>query len=102
MQSELPTALNVFVVDHQLEDSESCSGTVHQEIAIGGYQFCRSLQRAFEALISESYTNFILTVGCISVATYFSSNMGSHARDLYCSCWMTISTIIPLKYYHCN
>ena len=77
MQSELPTALNVFVVDHQLEDSESCSGTVHQEIAIGGYQFCRSLQRAFEALISESYTNFILTVGCISVATYFSSNMGS-------------------------
>ena len=54
MQSELPTALNVFVVDHQLEYSESCSGTVHQEIAIGGYQFCRSLQRAFEALISES------------------------------------------------
>ena len=77
MQSELPTALNVFVVDHQLEDSESCSCTVHQEIAIGGYQFCRSLQRAFEALISESYTNFILTVGCVSVATYFSSNMGS-------------------------
>ena len=36
MQSELPTALNVFVVDHQLEYSESCSGTVHQEIAIGG------------------------------------------------------------------
>ena len=102
MQSELSTALNVFVVDHQLEYCESCSGTVHQEIAIGGYQFCGSLQRAFEALISESYTNFILTVGCISVATYFSSNMGSHARDLYCSCWMTISTIIPLKYYHCN
>ena len=77
MQSELSTALNVFVVDHQLEYCESCSSTVHQEIAIGGYQFCRSLQRAFEALISESYTNFILTVGCISVATYFSSNMGS-------------------------
>ena len=57
--------------------------------------------------MSESYTNFILRVGCITVATYCNSNMGfkifdSHARDLYCSCWMTISTIIPLKYYLCN
>ena len=101
MQSELPTALNVFDTDYQLEYSESYSGTVHQEIAIEGYQYCRSLRRAFESLISESYTNFILTVGCITVATYYNSNMGfkifdSHARDLYCSCWMTISTIMPL------
>ena len=36
MQSELPTALNVFDAD-QLEYSESYSGTVHQEIAIEGY-----------------------------------------------------------------
>ena len=34
MQSELPTALNVFDTDYQLEYSESYSGTVHQEIAI--------------------------------------------------------------------
>ena len=107
MQSGLPTALNVFDADYQLEYSESYSGTVHQEIAIEGYQYCTSLKRAFESLISESYTNFILTVGCITVATYCNSNIGfkifdSHARDLYCSCWMTISTIILLKYYHCN
>ena len=38
MQSELPTALNVFDTDYQLEYSESYSGTVHQEIAIEGYQ----------------------------------------------------------------
>ena len=68
---------------------------------------CRSLRKAFESLISESYTNFILTVGCITVATYCNSNIGfkifgSHARDLHCSCWMTISIIILLKYYHCN
>ena len=37
MQSELPTALNVFDTDYQLEYSESYSGTVHQEIAIEGY-----------------------------------------------------------------
>ena len=29
MQSELPTALNVFDTDYQLEYSESYSGTVH-------------------------------------------------------------------------
>ena len=38
MQSELPTALNVFDSDYQLEYSESYSGTVRQQIAIEGYQ----------------------------------------------------------------
>ena len=106
MQSELPTALNVFDTDYQLEYSENYSGTVYQETSIEGYQYCTSLWRGFESLISENYTNFILTVRCIAVATYFSSNMGfkifdSHARDLYsrgqpqgtwlCSSWSNIS-----------
>ena len=73
MQSELPTALNVFDTDYQLEYSESYSGTVHQEIAIEGYQYCTSLQRAFESLIFESSTNFILTVGCINVIAIWGS-----------------------------
>ena len=34
------------------------------------------LYRAFELLRSESYTNFILTVGCIAVAIYCNGNMG--------------------------
>ena len=72
-QSELPTALNVFDTDYQLEYSESYSGTVHQEIAIEGYQYCTSLPRAFESLIFESYTNFILTVGCITVIVIWGS-----------------------------
>ena len=54
MRSELPIALNVFDTDHQLEYSESYSGTVHQEIVIEGYQYCTSLPRAFESLIFES------------------------------------------------
>ena len=66
MQSELPTALNVFDTDYQLEYNESYSSTVHQEIAIEGYQYGTSLLRAFESLIFESCTNFILTVGCIT------------------------------------
>ena len=107
MQSELPIALNVFHTNYLLEYSESYSSTVHQEIVIEGCRYCTSLPRAFESFMSESCTNFILTVGCITVITYCNSNMGfkifdSHARDLYYSCWTTISTVIPLKHYHCN
>ena len=69
----MPTALNVFDTDYQLEYSESYSGTVHQEIAIEGYQYCTSLPRAFESLKFESYTNFILTVGCITVIVIWDS-----------------------------
>ena len=88
MQSELPTVLNVFDANHQLEYSESYSGTVHQDAAIQGYRYCTSLKRAFGLLRSENYTNFILTVRCIAVAIYCDVNMGfeifdSHARDLY-------------------
>ena len=43
VQSELTTALNMFDTDYQLEYNESYSGTVHQEIAIGEYQYCTSL-----------------------------------------------------------
>ena len=59
IQLELPTALNVFDTNYQLECSESYSGTVHQGTAIEGYQYCTSLRGAFESLISENDTNFI-------------------------------------------
>ena len=52
MQSELPTALNVFDTDYQLEYSESYSGTVHQEIAIEGYPPTVGL---YEEPLSRSY-----------------------------------------------
>ena len=83
MQSELPTALNVFDTDYQLEYSESYSGTVHQEIAIEGYQYCTSLPRAFESLIFESYTNFILTVRCITNSNMEFKIFDSHVRYLH-------------------
>ena len=88
MQTELPTMLNVFQADYHLEYSDSYSGTVHRETIIEGYQYCTSLQIAFESLISDRYTNFILTVGLIGAAIYCNGNMGfkifgSHARDLY-------------------
>lgn len=56
---------------YQLEYSERYSDTTHHETTIKeGYQYCTSLQRVFELLISENYTNFMLTVGCITIAIY--------------------------------
>ena len=75
MQTELPTLLNVFKDNYQLEYGENYSDTVRETI-MEGYQYCTSLQRAFESLISDYYTNFILTIGVISVAIYCNGNMG--------------------------
>ena len=88
MQTELPTMLNVLDTDYQLEYSESYTGTVGQETAIEGYQYCTLLQIAFESLLSQNYTNFILTVGCVGVSIYCNVDVGfkifdSHARDVY-------------------
>ena len=85
MQTELPTMLNVLDTDYQLEYSESYTGTVGQETAIEGYQYCTLLQIAFESLLSQNYTNFILTVGCVCVSIYCNVDVGfkifdSHAR----------------------
>ena len=53
MRTELPTMLNVFEADYRLEYNESYSGTssVDRDTTIEGYQYCTSLQRAFESLI---------------------------------------------------
>jgi hypothetical protein len=80
--------LNVFETDYELQYSESYTGTTHQEATIEGYQYCTSLQRAFESVVTENYTNFVLTVGCTVVAIYCNGNVGfkifdSHARDIY-------------------
>ena len=88
MLTELPPMLNVFETDYQIQYSESYTGTIYQETTIEGYQYCTSLQRAFESLRSENYANFVLTVGCTAVAIYCNGNVGfkifdSHARDLY-------------------
>ena len=88
MQTELPTMLNVLDTDFQLRYNESYTGTVGQETAIGGYQYRTSLKIAFESLLSQNYTTFLLTVGCIGVSIYCNVDVGfkifhSHARDVY-------------------
>ena len=88
MQTELPTMLDVLDTSYQLEFSESYTGIVRRDIAIEGYQYCISLQIAFELLLSQHYTSFILTIGCIGVSIYCNGDIGfkifdSRARDVY-------------------
>ena len=76
MQTELPTLFNMLETDYELQYSESYTGTIHQEATIEGYQYSTSLGRAFQSLISENFTNFVLTVGCTAVAIYCKDNVG--------------------------
>ena len=62
--------------DYELQYSESYTGTIHQEATIEGYQYCTSLDRAFQSLISENFNNFVLTIGCSAVAIYCKGNVG--------------------------
>jgi hypothetical protein len=88
MQSELPTLLNVFDTDYEVQYSESYTGNTHEETSIEGYNNCTSLQRAFQCLMSNNYTSFILTIGCTTVGIYRHGDIAfkvfdSHARDVY-------------------
>ena len=88
LQAELPTMLNVFDTDYELQFSESFTGNVHQETTIEGYDYCTSLEMALQSLLSDNYTSFIITIGATAVSTYCHGNIGfrvfdSHARDLY-------------------
>ena len=68
MHTELPTLLNVFETDYNLQYSESYTATIHQETTIEGYQYCTSLDRAFQSLTSQDFKKFVLTIGCTAVA----------------------------------
>ena len=58
MQTELPTLLNVFETDYELQYSETYTSTIHQEATIEGYQYRTSLDRAFQSLIIRKFQQF--------------------------------------------
>ena len=50
--------------------------------------YCCSIDSAFESLLSQNHSSFILTTGCIGVSNYHSDKgsykiFDSHARDEY-------------------
>ena len=88
MQTKLLLLLKVFETDYEFQYTESYTGTIHQEATKVGYQYCTSLDRAFQSLISENFNNFVSIIGCTAVAIYCKGNVGlnifdSHAREIY-------------------
>ena len=80
--------LRVFDTAYQVSYIESYTGNVHGNSAIEGYHYCMSFLGAFESLMAQSYTSFILGVRCIVVGIYCCNNgvfkvFDSHGRDLY-------------------
>ena len=62
--------LSVFDTTYQVSYSESYTGNVHGNNAIEGYPYCMSLFGAFELLMAQSHTSFVLAVGCIVAGMY--------------------------------
>ena len=75
--------------NYQLNYSESDTGNLHNsDSIIEGYQYSIPIDSAFESLLSQNYSSFILTIGCIGVSIYHTDNgsykiFDSHARDEY-------------------
>ena len=88
MFTEVPSYLTVFDTDYLLTYSESYSGRVIGDCHIEGYQYCVPFRRAFELLLTENYTAFILTIDSNAVCIYLNNEgkfkiFDSHSRDKY-------------------
>ena len=73
MLTELPAEVIVFNTTFHFEYSSSYTGNVHGSSTID-FAYCMSLISAFEYLIKENYNSFILTIGCITVSIYVTTN----------------------------
>ena len=75
MQTELPSMIAMSEENYQLDYSESYTGNLHHcNSIIEGYQYSISIDRAFESLLSQNYSSFILTIECISVSIHHTDN----------------------------
>ena len=91
MQTELPAMIAMSEKNYQVNYSESYTGNLHNsDSIIEGYQYSIPIDSAFESLLSQNYSSFILTskIGCIGVSIYHTDNgsykiFDSHARDEY-------------------
>ena len=88
MFTELPSELTVFDTNYLFEYSESYNGTVMGNCSIEGYQYCVPFNRAFELLLAENYSAFILTIDSNAVCIYCTNDgkykiFDSHSKDIY-------------------
>ena len=87
MLTELPAQVIMFNTTFQIQYSPSYTGNVHGSCTID-FAYCMSFIGAFQNLIRENYNSFILTIGCITVSVYVTTNgtfkiFDSHAKDSF-------------------
>ena len=89
MQTELTAMVVMSEKNYQLHCSDSYTGNLHNsDSIIDGYQYSLPIDSAIESLLSQNYSSFILTIGCIGFSTYGIDNLSykifdSHASDEY-------------------
>ena len=72
------------ILIYQLNYSENCTGNRHHcDSIIEGYQFIMTKDRAFESLLSQNYSSFILTIECIGVSIYHTDNRSYKIFDFH-------------------
>ena len=80
MQTELTAMVVMSEKNYQLHCSDSYTGNLHNsDSIIDGYQYSLPIDSAIESLLSQNYSSFILTIGCIGVSIYHTqSDNGSY------------------------
>ena len=89
MQTELTAMVVMSEKNYQLHCSDSYTSNLHNsDSIIEGYQYSLPIDSAIKSLLSQNYSSFILTIGCIGVSIFHTDNgsykiFDSHARDEY-------------------
>ena len=86
--TDLPTMVSLFETSYDLRFSESYSGFLSGDSNhVTDFPYVMSLAAAFDSLLRENYSSFILTIGSYAVAIYSLANgrykiFDSHSKDL--------------------
>ena len=69
--TDLPGTVRIFETCYQLRYSESYVGNLFGIcFPIEGYPYCATFEEAFDSLLRQNYSSFILTIGSNTVAIF--------------------------------
>ena len=87
--TDLPGTVRIRETGYKLQFSESYVGNLFGScVPIEGYPYCATLAEAFDSLLTQNYTSFILTISCSTVAVFRLPDgrlkvFDSHGRDSF-------------------
>ena len=87
--TDLPGMVTIYETQYELQYSESYVGNLFGTcFPIEGFAYCTTLTGAFNLLLRQDFSCFILTIGCSTVAVFCLSGgrfkvFDSHSRDSF-------------------